>query len=426
MMGIDTNAQSAAHEFDNIKARYFKGVGLRGSFMSYLWNGAFASDREKDCNEVYEFIAQNFTPEHEIWMFSLSRGAYTVRSVAGMINNCGIVRSDKAKLTEQIYKLYRSPYSVNKPSSAEMEQFRSKVSHPVQTPIKFMGLFDTVGSLGIPRLNYDTGVGFEWPEFHDNKVWSTVEKVYHAMSIHDRLWAFQPCLASRDDKNTRTKRPDLRIYQKWFPGAHYNIGRQEFQFLREGSNAVERFINRWGDTVSPNKPLSDLVLLWMLKSIKAEGGRAIIMRDMEGESKDIETIIGDMGSKITRPHTGDGDIFDDIPEYFPLGRFGFIPKSIVWAANKTLPLSPSLTTLNKILFGPRGRVISDPGNYDSTRAFVKNEVYDYIAGDPDLNDSICTRYKSKTFENYTQYMTATKRNRDGSRIVATQPARCEA
>ncbi|EON68541.1 hypothetical protein W97_07799 [Coniosporium apollinis CBS 100218] len=133
MMGIDTNAQSAAHELGSLKARYFKGVGLRGSFMSYLWDSAFASDREKDCNEVYEFITQNFTPEHEIWMFGLSREAHTVSSVAGMINNCGIIRSDKAKLTEQIYKLCRSPYPVNEPNSPETEQFRSKVSHPVET-----------------------------------------------------------------------------------------------------------------------------------------------------------------------------------------------------------------------------------------------------------------------------------------------------
>ncbi|KAJ9657199.1 hypothetical protein H2201_008250 [Coniosporium apollinis] len=429
MMGIDPTAKTVTHDFGNVQVGYFKGVGLSGSFMSYLWDAAFASNREKDCNEVYDYIVQNFTKEHEIWMFGLSRGAYTVRSVAGMINNCGIVQETTSPVIKQIYKLYRSPYAVNEPNSPEMQRFREQVSYDVQTPVKFMGLFDTVGSLGIPRLNYDTGVGFEWPEFHDNKVSSVVEKVYHAISIHDRFWAFQPCLASRDDTHTNTKRPDLRIYQKWFPGAHYDIGRQEFQFLREGSNAVERFINRWGHTVSPNEPLSDLVLLWMPEGIKAEGGRAIITRDMAGNPSDIDTIIGDMRADITGLRTGDGDIYDDIPKYFPLGKLSFIPKIFVWAANKILPLSSSLATANKTFFGTTHRVIPDPGDPDNPdRAFVKNEVYDYTTGDRDLNDSVirdtalCTRYKSKTFENYTHYMTATGRNLDGSRIVALEPA----
>ncbi|KAJ9641138.1 hypothetical protein H2199_005806 [Coniosporium tulheliwenetii] len=391
MMGIDPTAKTVTHDFGNVQVGYFKGVGLSGSFMSYLWDGAFASNREKDCNEVYDYIVQNFTKEHEIWMFGLSRGAYTVRSVAGMINNCGIVQETTSPVIKQIYKLYRSPYAVNEPNSPEMQRFREQVSYDVQTPVKFMGLFDTVGSLGIPRLNYDTGVGFEWPEFHDNKVSSVVEK--------------------------------------WFPGAHYDIGRQEFQFLREGSNAVERFINRWGHTVSPNEPLSDLVLLWMLEGIKAEGGKAIITRDMKGKSKDIDTIIRDMRANITGLRTGDGDIYDDIPEYFPLGKLSFIPKIFVWAANKILPLSSSLATANKTFFGTTHRVIPDPGDPDNPgRAFVKNEVYDYTTGDRDLNDSVirdtalCTRYKSETFENYTHYMTATGRNLDGSRIVALEPA----
>lgn len=93
-----------------------------------------------------------------------------------------------------------------------------------------------------------------------------------------------------------------------------------------------------------------------------------------------------------------------------------------------LASKPESCYLNKILFEPRDRVIPDPSNYDSTRAFVKNEAYDYKIGDPNLEGSIigttalCTRYKSKTFEDYIGYITATGRNRDGSRIAATQPA----
>lgn len=96
-----------------------------------------------------------------------------------------------------------------------MKAFRTQASHDVPTPIKFMGIFDTVGSRGIPRLNYHTGTGFEWPEFYDNRVSTVVEKVYHAVAIHDRLWAFQPCLASRNPKHAKNSTlANLLIRQK--------------------------------------------------------------------------------------------------------------------------------------------------------------------------------------------------------------------
>ncbi|KAK4989234.1 hypothetical protein LTR50_003340 [Elasticomyces elasticus] len=427
MMGINPTGPAPTFSCDCIQARYFKGVGLGGSFMSYLWDGAFASDREKECSEVYEFIVQNFTPDHEIWMFGLSRGAYTVRSVAGMINNCGIVQDmGNRELIKQIYKLYRSPYSINEPWSQEMQQFRWQVSHHVQTPIKFMGLFDTVGSLGIPRLNYDTGVGFEWPEFHDNEVSSVVEKVYHAMSIHDRLWAFQPCLASRNVKHVG--RSDLRIYQKWFPGAHYDLGRQQFRFLRQGNNIAERLVftavNYLSRTVYPNEQLSDLVLLWMLKAIRAEGGSQLIRRDEEDQARGISTIITHIQTNITRLGTGSGDIYANILSYLPFGKLEFIAGTFVWSVDKLWPVSSELQSWHKIFFGTRDRMIPDPGNPNNPlRVLVRNQVYNYTIGDPDLNGRILgdsarvitpqtqrERYPSRTFEDYANYMVATGRN----------------
>lgn len=79
-----------------------------------------------------------------------------------------------------------------------------------------MGLFDTVDSLGIPRLN--TGVGFDWPEFYDQKISSEVEKVYHAISLHDRLWMFEPCLALRDPE-TAAENPASRYTRSGSPDA---------------------------------------------------------------------------------------------------------------------------------------------------------------------------------------------------------------
>ncbi|KFA45502.1 hypothetical protein S40293_10306 [Stachybotrys chartarum IBT 40293] len=326
MIGIDLTANPAVYTSPtgDVRARYFDGVGSGGDFMGYLWNGAFATQAKRECTDVYNFIVQNCTwnasVRTEIWLFGISRGAYIVRSVGGMINNCGIITNTaNAALISQVYDIYRSPHAVHHPSSPEMDEFRANVSYTVRSPIKFMGIFDTVGSRGVPRLNFHTGSGFEWPEFHDNLVSTAVEKVYHAVSIHDRFWAFQPCLASRDPCHAVD--PDLKILQTWFPGCHYDLARQEFQFLREGGTMLEKILfpilNTISNTVYPNEKLADLVLLWMLRNIQTEGGANIVILDTARNSSTIDTVIRDIQTGILTKSNGSGDVYDNILSYPP-------------------------------------------------------------------------------------------------------------
>jgi uncharacterized protein (DUF2235 family) len=72
---------------DGVVVKYFEGVGLAGSFQDYIVNGAIADDIAAACKAAYRFIATQFDADSEVWMFGLSRGAHTVRSVCGMINN---------------------------------------------------------------------------------------------------------------------------------------------------------------------------------------------------------------------------------------------------------------------------------------------------------------------------------------------------
>ncbi|KAG0337477.1 hypothetical protein BG005_004051, partial [Podila minutissima] len=177
-----------------IKACYFPGVGLGGTFLEYLFHSVTANDIDDNCLEAYEYIVQHYTPQTplpEIWMFGFSRGAYTVRCVAGVIYNCGILKrrrsgqavrtndnteltDEERKLCEQVYGIYRSNDPADHPESPRSTAFRARASHNVRTPVKFMGLFDTVGSMGIPYLN--PGIGLSFYEFHDTKVSTVVEK----------------------------------------------------------------------------------------------------------------------------------------------------------------------------------------------------------------------------------------------------------
>ncbi|KAG0081760.1 hypothetical protein BGZ93_002628, partial [Podila epicladia] len=173
---------------------YFPGVGLGGTFLEYLFDGATGHHIDKNCLEVYEYIVQHYnpqTPQPEIWMFGFSRGAYTVRCVIGMIYNCGILKrrrngqavlvNDRTELTKKekdlcklVYNIYRSNDPADHPEFPRITSFRKQASHNVRTPIKFIGLFDTVGGLGIPFLK--PGIGLSHYEFRDTTISTVVEK----------------------------------------------------------------------------------------------------------------------------------------------------------------------------------------------------------------------------------------------------------
>jgi hypothetical protein len=305
-----------------LNACYFPGAGLGGTFLTYMFNGATAGDIGTDCMEAYRYIVDNFDDKTEIWMFGHSRGSYTVRCVGGMINNCGIIKrqqtSDKTELlVEQVYRIYRSPYEEDAPSSDKSKKFRSKCSWAVERPIKFMGIIDTVGSLGIPQLS--AGIGFDWPEFYDQNISSEVEKVYHAVSIHDRLWAFEPCRARRDP--TAQLNPNLAIHEQWFPGCHYDVGRQKFKFFREGVNIVERLLfalpNHLTKPVMPNVVCADLVLLWMLNAIRDTDPNLLVLMTPDTDVANLEARL-----KSNNPDVGTGDAYSTPEDFTPAGAFG--------------------------------------------------------------------------------------------------------
>ncbi|KAG0343688.1 hypothetical protein BG005_002255 [Podila minutissima] len=147
----------------HINACYFPSTGLHRTFLEYLFNGATTSDINQDCLDVYKYIVQHYTPEHEIWMFSYSHGAYTMRCVTGMINNCSIL----------------SLGPEDHPKAIKVLEFKKHASYNMLTPVKSMGLMDTVGSLGVP--SFDGGIGLTLPEFHDLRVSSVMEKSSQTM-----------------------------------------------------------------------------------------------------------------------------------------------------------------------------------------------------------------------------------------------------
>ncbi|KAF9396542.1 hypothetical protein CPC16_000650 [Podila verticillata] len=402
-----------------VQACYFPGSGLGGTFLEYLYNATSGMDIAKDCIEVYKYIVTHYTGDQEIWMFGLSRGCYTVRSVGGMINNCGIIKqfADNEirtyqtidRLCNAVYQIYRSTYPEDHPQGRNSLEFRRRVSHDVSTPIKFMGLLDTVGAMGVPKL--DSGIGLTFPEFHDQKISSEVEKVYHACAIHDRLWIFEPCRAFR---TYRQDKPWLQVHERWFPGCHYDLGRQRFQFFPNGKDVIQKSI-AWalrplGKVIEPNDVLADLVLKWMLESIRTENPDNNVILNIDNEIRELIKNISN-ASKI-----GDGDVYDRILEYGPGGKL------IGVGARMARPVVTFLDGLSKAKIGTalqnffdlrliygtiaatRDRRIGDY-NAEVTRYDIPNITYgnQTIKALARITNK---RYPSDTFENFLEYAAA--------------------
>jgi hypothetical protein len=415
-----------------VKARYFDGCGLGDTFLAYLFNGATGSDIGQECLDAYEYIVEHFDDQTELWVFGHSRGSYTVRCVAGMINNCGIIKkrgtAEATKsLCREVYQMYRSRDDEDIPTSDKMIRFREKASWNLNdttgkriSPIKFMGLVDTVGSLGIPRI--DAGVGLDYPEFYDQNISAEVEKVYHACSMHDRLWAFVPCRARRDPlKHYEQTRPELAIHEKWFPGCHYDVGRQNFNFFRHSGNVVEQTIFRIPSlltkSVTPNEVCADLVLLYILEGIKAEDGLKTLMPNLYAERTGEIAVIKDRLRNNDTPDIGTGDVYGRMPEFGPGGIIGAAFNQVVDTSIKianfftpTLKLGTAVLdmlgvkTITNILLATRDRRIPNTNartvDLAAGDALLGGETVRRKAGLTDV------RYPSKTFENWLSYLFA--------------------
>ncbi|KAH6887047.1 hypothetical protein B0T10DRAFT_515996 [Thelonectria olida] len=392
MVGIDIDNvnDTDVHDMGD-RAWYIHGVGLGSTFLDYVFNGITAQDIAMQCITAYKFIVDHYTyPDRQIWMFGLSRGAYMVRSVAGMINNCGIVKQvnnpdgsvneeETKLLCQQVYRIYRSDDPINDPHSTESVKFRQKASWPLigdeeekgprlLPPVKFLGLFDTIGSLGIP--DFVGGVGLDWPQFHDQNVSTVVDLVYHAVSLHDDFYIFPPCLAKR--KKHEDKSDDFGITQQWFPGVHYDLGRQRFRFFRMfGGGLLERLLARWmwaNKVIEPNEVLSDLVLKWMLEAIRKNdpSGQVITTTRVDQE-------IAAAKRKISSPsrRTGHGDVYKNIIEYGPFG------KAIVGILTTLSGDRWRTNQIYQLFFALRDRLIADPNA----------RVYDYMEADASIPEA---------------------------------------
>ncbi len=265
---------------------YDQGVGTHG-FKDSITGGAFGHGLAKNIHEAYRFIVLNYSPGDELFLFGFSRGAFTIRSLSGLISKFGVLDATEVQQIRPTMDRYRDG------------RLRSDAkTHEVR--IKFLGVWDTVGAMGVQTnriagtLGWWTGsaVGkaartFSWipdrwtPDylrrkfagtgrsvsrrlglgkgkyaFHDATLSEQVENGYHAVAIDERRPIFDVVLWNKEP-NT-----DQHIEQVWFSGVHVEVG---------GG--------------SPNENTSAIALEWM--SARASGHGLAFTKDFDLEVSEL-------------------------------------------------------------------------------------------------------------------------------------------
>jgi uncharacterized protein (DUF2235 family) len=256
---------------------YNSGVGSGGPIDRVL-GGVFGAGLKNNVKRGLAFLTLNYNKGDEIYLFGFSRGAYTARAVAGVLGAVGIpeeIRHSEVhwESYRKIAKLRSQQRDLNTKSRRQKKRNddlegqitaimtakdRPKCHEKIK--IKCIGVFDTVGSYGVPA-----GMGLSglphlftyWTRgFHSRRIGERVEVALHAMAIDEMRRPFMPTfwMRKKDDQLGE----DQIVEQMWFPGVHSNVG--------GGYD---------------NTQLSDMSLVWMISRVRQ-------LTDLHFDEKEIK------------------------------------------------------------------------------------------------------------------------------------------
>ena len=196
-------------------AFYDRGLGTGWRRVTGNVSGAGISKNIKEC---YRYIFDHFESGDQIFLFGFSRGATTVRSLSGFIHLFGMLPKARPELIDKAWKIYKVKDRAQRESKATrlVDQH-----HTMWTRVKFLGVWDTVGALGVPNRLINRAIDhvpFLKHSFHDLTLSHCVDNAYQALSIDDRRELFRPLFwegKARDDQT---------MEQVWFPGVHTDVG----------------------------------------------------------------------------------------------------------------------------------------------------------------------------------------------------------
>ena len=238
------------------RAFYHKGVGAEPDLVKRLLGGAIGLGLKKIVQDAYRTVVDNFAAGDEIYILGFSRGAYAARALAGLIGASGIRRASDPQDFDIAWTNYRIDPAVRagaKPAGASDRKKMDAAAQNVHADraIKCVGVFDTVGSYGVPA-----GIGLAalgryitWYDlgFHDTRFGAHIDVGLHAVAVDEHRRPFVPTFWTAP----KGEPPRGHVEQTWFAGAHRNVG---------GGY--------------PDSGLSTLALVWMIARMQALTGLA--------------------------------------------------------------------------------------------------------------------------------------------------------
>lgn len=198
---------------------YDDGVGTSWGLDKWV-GGGFGVGLAKNIREAYRFLAYNYRDGDEIYIFGFSRGAYTARSLAGFIERVGMLPKSGMYYMLHAFELYAQ----RRPQLDFDTLLADKKVSTRRARIDFIGVWDTVGAIGLPSRFFHTLTGHRW-NYHDVSLVPAIRHARHALAIDEKRKPFRPTLW------TDAVRADQTLEQRWFPGVHSNIGGG---YLRDG------------------------------------------------------------------------------------------------------------------------------------------------------------------------------------------------
>jgi uncharacterized protein (DUF2235 family) len=193
---------------------YHDGVGTRQG-LDRVTGGAFGEGIEANIREIYRFLAYNYVTGDEIYLFGFSRGAFTVRTLAGFMNKLGLVEKGDDFCLPELYSCYENRLLEG---TAEWVSAHKNIRTPRPCPpIRFVGVWDTVGALGAPGYLGQI-INSKKYQYHDVALNPFIQNAIHALAVDERRQPFKPNLWTRPANWSGI------LEQAWFAGVHSNVG----------------------------------------------------------------------------------------------------------------------------------------------------------------------------------------------------------
>jgi uncharacterized protein (DUF2235 family) len=233
---IDLNGHRLNPQLDPQVPIYDDGVGTEDFRPVKIFAGITGWGLSRNVKQLYKELCRIYDPDDKIFLFGFSRGAFTVRTLAGFIVKCGIIDAQKQPTAKafddcvnRAYKAYRSCYRTalmrllrGDATDTATEDFKARFCHTQQTRIHFIGVWDTVDAVGLPFhiSDFINAVIYRF-KFPNQRLSEQVDHAYHGLAVDDDRHSFHPLLW--DQRASRSGKLQT-IEQVWFAGAHANVG----------------------------------------------------------------------------------------------------------------------------------------------------------------------------------------------------------